>query len=349
MHSPSAPTSRRSSAPRASSAITPSRSGATGTTRNVAPLSVETATCGSDWSVQPPSVARSRVPSGACASSNGPSGTPPPVAPADEAVPPTPEAPGDDGTAEPTRFEPEPAPGAAAPRVRGPHVVQRRRHQHDVNDREYDQTDHACTRQEPPQRAAGPLAAPSHVHPGIAEGFRGAHGPECTDPAALRRNRYGVSRIIVIGPSFTDATCMFAPKMTLGDGRAQISQRGAERLVERLGDLAGRRRDPGRPPSLPGVAVQRELADHQHRRPEVGGGLLLAHDPQPPDLARQPVDLARAVGVRHAEQHQQPWAVDRADDLPVHGDGGGKNSLDHGTHQEIFLQTFRPDRRILTR
>ena len=75
MHSPSAPTSLRSSAARASSAITPSRSGATGSVRNVAPPSVETATCGSDASVQPPSVPRSRVPSGACASSSGPSGT----------------------------------------------------------------------------------------------------------------------------------------------------------------------------------------------------------------------------------------------------------------------------------
>ena len=53
------------------------------------------------------------------------------------------------------------------------------------------------------------------------------------------------------------------PFLDVGPG---LRQAGAHRLVERFGHLAGCRRLPGRPTTLARVAVQRELADHQHRR-----------------------------------------------------------------------------------
>ena len=72
---------------------------------------------------------------------------------------------------------------------------------------------------------------------------------------------------------------------------------------------------------------------------DVGGRLLVAQDPQPPDLPGHPGDLGGAVVVGDAEQHQQARPVDRADDLPVNSDGCRENSLDYGAHRQIFLAT----------
>ena len=80
---------------------------------------------------------------------------------------------------------------------------------------------------------------------------------------------------------------MCAPNTPRSTLRAQALERVAEGVVQRLGDGAGRGSRPGRAASLAGVGVQRELADHQQRRAEVGRRLLVGEDAQLPDLAGQ--------------------------------------------------------------
>jgi hypothetical protein len=51
--------------------------------------------------------------------------------------------------------------------------------------------------------------------------------------------------------------------------------------------------------------MKRELAYHQQGCAEVGRRALAVEDPQLPHLARQPLDVAPAVGVRGPHEHQQ--------------------------------------------
>ena len=125
------------------------------------------------------------------------------------------------------------------------------------------------------------------------------------------------------------------------DLRAEPLELPAEGLVERLGHRTRRRGGPARPPALAGVAVQRELADHEDRRTDVGGRPLLAQDPDVPHLAGQPGDLGRAVVVGDPEQHDEAGSVEPADHLSVDLDRGGGGSLHHCAH--------RPESATMTR
>ena len=92
---------------------------------------------------------------------------------------------------------------------------------------------------------------------------------------------------------------------------------------QRLGVVGRRRRDPRGPPPAGGVAVEGELAHHEHRAGRVGHGTihhaaLVGHDPQVPELLRQPAGMGFGVVVRDADQHAQPGA-DGAHQVTVDG------------------------------
>ena len=85
--------------------------------------------------------------------------------------------------------------------------------------------------------------------------------------AAGRSARAQRSRSSVTGPSLTERrpACRrrTRPRSTWAPSRSSSAQNAS---YTRLADVAGRGRLPGRSAALAGVAVQRELADHQHRR-----------------------------------------------------------------------------------
>ena len=165
----------------------------------------------------------------------------------------------------------------------------------------------------PPPTPAG-AAAPARSPRRGAPRRRAASAAAAIRSIVLHRPHPREARLsstTVIGPSLTDSTRMSAPKTPRSTCAPEPLQLGADRVVRRLADRPGRRGLPGRPPALAGVAVQRELADHQHRCADVRGGPLVAQQAQLPDLARGPGDLGRAVAVGHAEVDQQPRLVDR--------------------------------------
>ena len=71
------------------------------------------------------------------------------------------------------------------------------------------------------------------------------------------------------GPSLTSSTCMSARKAG-GDPGAQGLELGDDLIDQGLGVLGAGGGDPGRAPPPAGVAVERELADHQDLAPGVG-------------------------------------------------------------------------------
>ena len=120
----------------------------------------------------------------------------------------------------------------------------------------------------------------------------------------------------MIGPSLTRETSIWAPKTPRCDLRPERRQTGTERLIQRLRHRARRRRGPRWPPTFAGVGVQRELAHDEHRCAEIGRGPLVGHDPQLPDLAGQASPpCVGVVVVGDAQQDEESWLVDRADDL----------------------------------
>ena len=110
---------------------------------------------------------------------------------------------------------------------------------------------------------------------------------------------------------------------------------------------AGRRGVPRRPAALARVAVQRELADHQQGRAELGGGPLAVEDPQLVDLGGQP---GRAASV-------SSWVTPTRTHSPGAGggprprrrpDAGLADPLHHGSHGPCCHPARRPGRRRLS-
>ena len=130
-----------------------------------------------------------------------------------------------------------------------------------------------------------------------------------TQPGRPRRVQHQGDRAVVDG---LDAHV--GAEDTALDAGAEAAELGADRVVHRLADRAGCGGLPGGPAALARLAVQRELADHEHRGADVRQRLLLAQQAQVPDLAGRPRDLGRAVVVGDAEVDEQAGLVDRADD-----------------------------------
>ena len=115
------------------------------------------------------------------------------------------------------------------------------------------------------------------------------------------------------GPSLVNVTCMEVrnrPVATVAPSAAQLADDGVDQWFGVLGAGGG---DPRRAPATRRVAVQRELADDQQRRVEVGGGqvhhpLLVVEHPQPPELLGHPPGDVGVVVVGDPEQHAQARA-----------------------------------------
>ncbi len=116
----------------------------------------------------------------------------------------------------------------------------------------------------------------------------------------------------VIGPSFTSSTSMSAPNRPVSHRRPEAAQLVHHGRHQRLGDGSGRRGGPGRAAALAGVAVERELAHHEHAGPGASATLALAaQDAQTVHLAGQRRGRRGSVAVRHADQHEQAGADPR--------------------------------------
>lgn len=116
------------------------------------------------------------------------------------------------------------------------------------------------------------------------------------------------------------------------DVGAEALEFAAEGFVDRFADPAGGSRTPTGAAALARVGVQRELADHQDRGVDVGGGLFVAKDAQIPDLAGQSLRLVGAIGVGDTEIDQQTRFGKGADNLPVHTDIGPEYPLNYSLH-----------------
>src|SRR5207302_882680 len=86
--------------------------------------------------------------------------------------------------------------------------------------------------------------------------------------------------------------------------------RRGERFVKRLGLVRQRGFDETGPTSLPAVAVQRELADHQRRPAHVQQApvhlpLVVLEDAEGTYLVGQPARLIYGISSGHTQQHEQ--------------------------------------------
>ena len=66
--------------------------------------------------------------------------------------------------------------------------------------------------------------------------------------------------------------------------------------------------------ALAAIAVERELADDQHRPPDLGQraihlALVSSKDPEAHDLVRQPAEFRVGIRLGHAQQHEQPSPI----------------------------------------
>jgi hypothetical protein len=124
------------------------------------------------------------------------------------------------------------------------------------------------------------------------------------------------------------------------DAGGHVGPAGAERVGEgvhqRLGLLRPGRVDVGRSPSLARVAVERELADDEHRARHVGhrpvhDSLVIGEDAQLPELAGQLLGVRGVVVVGDAHEHAQAGA-DAAHHLAVDRHGRAGHPLDESAH-----------------
>ena len=93
--------------------------------------------------------------------------------------------------------------------------------------------------------------------------------------------------------------------------RTEGGQRRGECVDEGFGDGPGSRGIPRGTATFGGVAVQRELTDHQDRCGDVARGLLVIENAQRPELFGQPLRLDRVVvvGDTDEERHRERESV----------------------------------------
>ena len=122
-----------------------------------------------------------------------------------------------------------------------------------------------------------------------------------------------------------------APKTPVSTVSAALAQRGDDGSTSGSATAPGRRGRPGRPAALAGVAVQRELADHEQRRAGVGARLLVAQDAQLGSL-RAIVAAAAASSAWVTPSRTSSPASIGADDLAVHGHRRRQHPRHHRPH-----------------
>ena len=137
------------------------------------------------------------------------------------------------------------------------------------------------------------------------------------------------------GPSLTRATCMWAPKTPVSTWAPRARRPATTCVDERFGDGPGRGGVPGRAAALAGVAVERELADHQQRGADVGSADARRRGSAAPAAWRpagpRPARCRR--GSRRPGRRGPAGAVaDAADHDAVDRDARLTDPLHHSTH-----------------
>ena len=133
---------------------------------------------------------------------------------------------------------------------------------------------------------------------------------QCSTPAVLAALHYlsAVSIHSVTGPSFTSDTSMCSRNLPVATSMPAARTRATKCLVQPLGQLRRRRIGEARPPAAAAIAVERELAHHEHRPAHLGQRAIhlarfVFEYSQADDLLRQPIHLRR----RH-RRAQRPTA-----------------------------------------
>ena len=121
------------------------------------------------------------------------------------------------------------------------------------------------------------------------------------------------------GPTFTLSTSMWARNRPVSTSAPRSRSASTNAVDQRLGDLGRGGRGPGGPAALAGVAVEGELADHQQRRAEVGGGLSSSRMRSSCTLRAIVSAQSPRVSVWVTPTQHQQAVGDRADHLAVDG------------------------------
>ena len=146
----------------------------------------------------------------------------------------------------------------------------------------------------------------------------------------------GQSSQIVTGPSFTSATCMWAPKRPVATGTPSAASSAANAATSALAHLGrGGIGEPG-PVAAANVGVERELRDDErltadvHER-AVHAPIGVGEDAQPGHLAGQLRGGVRAVSGARRDEHEEAGA-DRRHPVSVHLHRGFDHPLDQCSH-----------------
>ena len=129
-------------------------------------------------------------------------------------------------------------------------------------------------------------------------------------PRAAPVRSASTSRTIVTGPSFDELDLHARAEDSCLDGDAELAQRRAEVLVERLGDLRTRRAGERRPVAPRRVGDERELADDERGAADVEEravelAVVALEDAQARDLAGEAFRFGLRVAVGDAEQDER--------------------------------------------
>jgi hypothetical protein len=111
-------------------------------------------------------------------------------------------------------------------------------------------------------------------------------------------------------------------------------------FIESHSQLLRRRINKARPPTLPTIAEQRELANHQHPAADIGqrqihlSGVIFKHA-QTNDFLRQPANLGVAILMPDSQEHDEPAA-----NPPCFGALHRDMSLTHSLHTRTHLENL---------
>jgi len=99
--------------------------------------------------------------------------------------------------------------------------------------------------------------------------------------------------------------------------------------------------DEARPAAFLGVAVQRELRDHEHAAPDLGEiaihlAFVIPKRRKTEDLVRHPVERGIGIGRRNPASTRNPRPISPTV-LPSHPNGGAGDALQDDPHSTVTL------------
>ena len=151
-----------------------------------------------------------------------------------------------------------------------------------------------------------------------------------------------MSTSTVNGPSLTEVTAISAPKATAQGADAPGTQCGEDSVDEGAGDLRVGGAGQGRSTSLAGVAVEGELAHHQHRCARVEHRTLSTQQSQLGDLAGHKCSVLDGVRSANTKQDEQPCITQLGHHRGVHGDAGTEHPGDDRPHDYLTEPAITP-------